>query len=698
MRPEDVYELVNVGDPRISPDGSRVAYTVTAADREANDYTSAIWVAPLDGSAEPQQYTAGEKRDTTPRWSPDGKWLAFASTRGEDKAPAALYLLPAEGGEARKLTDQKESVEAIEWSPDSTRIAFTARVRDAAYDEEDDRKREPRRFTRIFHKLDSVGWTGDRRKHVFVVGIDGGDARQLTSGDFEHGSPAWSPDGKQLVFDGLRDERWDTELINRLYVVDAAGGEPRALTGDGGSYESPAFSPDGSRIAFRMVRRGRHVSASHAARRDERGRQRREAPDDVARPPVRPVPRLPRADLGRRPSRLHDRGRRQRAPLHRRRRRLRRAGAARRRRAGDRRVRPASTGSSSTPRRRTRRCASSTQGRKARSARRSAARSPRDASCSSPSASRRSRRTATRSTRGSCGRPDFEPGTRYPAILTIHGGPFTQYGTGFFDEFQVMASGGYVVLFSNPRGGSGYSEEHGRAIRGPVGDAGPGWGTRDYEDVMAVVDTALEKFDFIDADRLGVIGGSYGGYMTSWIVGHTNRFKAAISERAVNNLLSMFGSSDLFWVFERQFGGTYWDNVEAFIEKSPSTYAKDMETPVLVLHSEQDLRCNIEQGEHLFTLLRLLGKEVEMLRFPAESHELTRARLAAAPRHPLRGSARVVRPLSQAAAVALTVGPESLPSEGVTSQRTVPFAGSGSTSESAALVTVRSTFVPARQR
>jgi len=221
--------------------------------------------------------------------------------------------------------------------------------------------------------------------------------------------------------------------------------------------------------------------------------------------------------------------------------------------------------------------------------------------------------------------PDFDASKRYPAILTIHGGPFTQYGTGFFDEFQVMASGGYVVLFANPRGGSGYSEEHGRAIRGPLGDAGPGWGVRDYEDLMAVVDTALERYDFIDGDRLGVIGGSYGGYMTSWIVGHTNRFKAAISERAVNNLVSMFGSSDLFWVFERQFGGPMWDNVEAYLEKSPSTYAQAIETPVLVLHSEQDLRCNIEQGEHLFTLLRLLGKEVELLRFPAESHELTRA-------------------------------------------------------------------------
>jgi dipeptidyl aminopeptidase/acylaminoacyl peptidase len=219
----------------------------------------------------------------------------------------------------------------------------------------------------------------------------------------------------------------------------------------------------------------------------------------------------------------------------------------------------------------------------------------------------------------------FEEGKRYPAVLTIHGGPFTQYGTGFFDEFQVYAGSGYAVLFSNPRGGSGHSEEWGRAIRGPVGDAGPGWGSVDYEDVMGVVDTALERFDFIDGDRLGVIGGSYGGYMTSWIVGHTNRFKAAISERAVNNLVSMFGSSDVFWVFARQFGGTVWENVDAYLEKSPSTYATNIETPVLVLHSENDLRCNIEQGEFLFTLLRLLGKEVEMLRFPGESHELSRA-------------------------------------------------------------------------
>jgi dipeptidyl aminopeptidase/acylaminoacyl peptidase len=219
----------------------------------------------------------------------------------------------------------------------------------------------------------------------------------------------------------------------------------------------------------------------------------------------------------------------------------------------------------------------------------------------------------------------FDPKRRYPVLLTIHGGPFTQYDNGFFDEFQVYAGAGYCVLYSNPRGGSGHSEEWGRAICGPGGGAGPGWGTVDYEDLMGVVDTALERFPFLDADRLGVLGGSYGGYMTSWIVGHTNRFKAALSERAVNQLVSAFGSSDVFWIFERQFGGPMWEHVDEWMRMSPSAYAREIETPVLVVHSENDLRCNVEQGEHLFTLLRLLGKEVEMLRFPGESHELSRS-------------------------------------------------------------------------
>jgi dipeptidyl aminopeptidase/acylaminoacyl peptidase len=219
---------------------------------------------------------------------------------------------------------------------------------------------------------------------------------------------------------------------------------------------------------------------------------------------------------------------------------------------------------------------------------------------------------------------DFDATQRYPVLLSIHGGPYAQYPTGFFDEFQVLAGAGYAVLYANPRGSSGAGEAWARAICGPIA-GGPGWGSVDYEDLMAVVDEGLRRFDFLDGERLGVLGGSYGGYMTSWIVSHTNRFKAACSERAVNHLLSAFGSSDLFWLFSRHFGGLPWDDVQAWLDRSPAQHAQAIETPLLIVHSDNDLRCDVEQAEHLFVLLRLQHKPVELVRFPAEGHELSRS-------------------------------------------------------------------------
>ena len=624
MQPEDVYELTGVADPRLSPDGSRVAYQVWAIDREANEYRGAIWVRALDGSAEPHRFTSGERRDASPQWSPDGRWLAFTSNRGGDKQQPQLYVIPAEGGEARRLTDLKESVEEIAWAPDSARIAFTARVRDRAYEEEDERKRKPRRVTRLFYKLDSVGWTTDRRRHLHVVDLDGGEPRQLTDGDCEDANPAWSRDGAQIVFSALRGERWDTELVSRLYVVDAAGGEPQELPSAPGSYERPAFSPDGGRIAYHFTPEDgtlpHHVQIG-VMDTDGSGAtllttvlDRQCAPHPDSREPLWDGDRIVftvedggnvhvyavTADAGSAPELLvggeqsisgYDV----------------RAGklvyvssthtTMRELHAGTEGRRLTDVGSSFTG------------GRELVEAERFTAVS----------------RDGTEVDAWLVRPAGFEAGRRYPVLLNVHGGPFTQYGTGFFDEFQVYAGAGYAVLFANPRGGSGYSEAWGRAIRGPIDGAGPGYGSVDYEDVLGVVDTALATFEFLDPARLGIIGGSYGGFMTTWVIAHDHRFKAAVSERAVNHFVSAAGSSDLFWVFERDFGGRWYDHVDAWLEHSPATYAKSIETPVLVLHSEQDLRCSIEQGEHLFTLLRLLGKEVEMLRFPAESHELSRS-------------------------------------------------------------------------
>ena len=224
----------------------------------------------------------------------------------------------------------------------------------------------------------------------------------------------------------------------------------------------------------------------------------------------------------------------------------------------------------------------------------------------------------------------FEAGKRYPTLLTIHGGPFTQYGTGFFDEVQVYAGARLRRALLEParrlrllaRSGDARSAGHGQRRRPRLGHGR----LRGLDGASSTRRSSSSTF--LDADRLGVLGGSYGGYMTSWIIGHTKRFKAALSERAVNNLVSMFGSSDLFWVFERQFGGPMWEDVDAYLrDVAGDLRPGDRDAACSSLHSENDLRCNIEQGEHLFTLLRLLGKEVEMLRFPAESHELSRSGL-----------------------------------------------------------------------
>jgi dipeptidyl aminopeptidase/acylaminoacyl peptidase len=618
MVPEDVYKLSGVGDPRVSPDGTTVAYAVWSIDRESAEYRSAIWLAPVDGSLPPRRFTSGSKRDTAPRWSPDATQLAFVSNREGEHAQ--LYVMPIAGGEPRKLTDLKEDVAAPAWSPDGATIVFASRVPHTAYDEDDPKKREPRRFTRLQFKLDNVGWTGDRRQHLFTVAADGSaEPVQITDGDFEDADPCWSPDGR-IAFSSSRDEDWDRSPTRDLYVLDGSG-EPEKLTTTDGVSEQPSWSPDGTRIAHLFYPgvwddpRHTQVAVLDLATGERRiltvPLDRNCAPYPALREPIWDGEDLlfTSEDGGNTPLyRVAADGSADPAPVL----------------AGDHNlagydaaggvVVHARTGPTSLAEVFIEERPLTDVGAAFASGRELAA----------------PERFVARSADGSeveawMIRPvGLEPGDRCPTLLNVHGGPFSQYGNRFFDEFQVQAGAGYAVLYANPRGSSGYSEAWGRAIRGPVG-GGSGWGTVDYEDLMAVVDEAIRRFEFVDPGRIGVLGGSYGGFMTSWMIGHTDRFRAACSERACNNFILEGGSADIGWWFKGEIGAHWFEAPDVYLKMSPSTYAPDITTPVLILHSENDLRCPVGHAEDLFTILRLLGREVELVRFPEESHELSRS-------------------------------------------------------------------------
>lgn len=617
--PKDVYELTGVGSPRLSPDGRTVAYELSTIDGPANEYRGSIWLVPADGSAEPRQFTSGSTRDASPVWSPDGSRIAFTSKRASKAMQ--LFVIPIEGGEAVQLTELSEDVEELDWSPDGTKIVFSARVRDLEAQEEE-RNRPPQRLTRLQFRLDDVGWTAGRRQHLFTVPADGSaDPTQLTFGDFEDSAPAWSPDGDRIAFTSARHENWDIEPTTGLYVVAASGGDPEALTSPKTSAWAPSWSPDGARLAHHysseVFDEPRH---SQIAVLDVATREQRLLTTSLDRQCV-PFPQL-REPLWRDDELLfciEEQGNwhlytvasdGSREPN------LLRGGTLGI--TGYDRVGTTTVYSSSEP-------ATLSElfndGKRLTNVGRNFVA---ERELVSPERFVATSKDGTEVEAWIMRPAGFEEGKKYPVLLNIHGGPFAQYGNRFFDEFQVYTGAGYVVVYSNPRGSSGYSEAWARAIRGPS-EGGPGMGSVDHQDLEAVLDTALDRYGFCDPDRLGVIGGSYGGYMTSWMIAHSDRFKAACSERAVNAWYSMHGSSDWGWAFKGMIGSFQFEDPEAWLKISPLSYATNITTPLLILHSESDLRCDIEQGEQLFTTLRLLQRDVEFVRFPGESHELSRS-------------------------------------------------------------------------
>jgi dipeptidyl aminopeptidase/acylaminoacyl peptidase len=634
---EDLYQFQLVSSPRISPDRSQIIFSVQRVDEKKQKKYSNLWLVPTDGSQPARQFTYGDQSDSSPRWSPDGRTIAFHSNR-QDEKQTQLYLIPFFGGEARPLTDLKGKIGSFEWSPDGSQFICQFRQKDeeAIEREEDEQKKKlgvvARHITRPEYKFDGVGYLPQNRWHLWRIDAKTGEATQLTEGDqYDETNPRWSPDGQTILFFSNRSEQpdFDWHLMD-MWTIPAEGGEMTRLETPVGLKHSAAFSPDGQWIAFHC-REGKGTpwkqtnlwllpaDGSEAARNltavydiELGSGTLTDTGDRAGQPPVW----LPDG------SRLYFQV---------------------------------------TRHGRTQLCSLKPDGDDLRL-------EIDDGVVDSFSLDDAGERLAYAYTtytdpgqvwvrhmadgsaqrltdfnddwlaeidlgnveevwyKGADGNdlqgwlvkpPDFDDSKQYPAIIEIHGGPWLQYGRAFMHEFYYLAAQGYVVAFTNPRGGQGYGEAHAKAID-------KHWGEADYADMMAWADY-VEALPYVDAARMGVTGGSYGGYMTTWIIGHTDRFKAAVAQRVVSNTISFWASSDVGYFFQDVWSGKPpWEDLEGYWNQSPIKYIHNAKTPTLVMHSEQDLRCDQEQGEQVFRTLQWLGVESELVLFPEESHGLSR--------------------------------------------------------------------------
>ncbi len=591
---EDLYQIKFVGRPRISPDGERIAYVVTRIDGKKHAYRSTLWIAAVDGSGA-RRFTTETAGTGSPAWSPDGKWLAFVR-EGEDPETSAasekekkksgkdkpqIWVIPTDGGEARQLTFVEHGASTPVWSPDSQRLVFSALVGPSEQETEDGKALpKVRVIDRLWYRLDGVGFIHDRRSHLFLIDAAGGEAQQLTDGDWDDGDAAWSPDGTQIAFaSNHAEDRWRLPGAD-VYVMpiqEGKAGELRCLTDGTLSSGSLAWSPDGKTIAFLAATKLR--SAGHvylytiAADADKasatclthefEGTCADWTNSDLGDEHLMPSPAwssdgqtLYILASQRGTSRIYA------VPL---------SGAG---------TEPATL----TPGNVHVRDVSIDHAGKTLALLIASATRPQELFVRSTAPDDEVKRVTTindalfdelllaepeyLSYAGAEGWPmdgwilkphDFDPSHKYPLVLEIHGGPQTQYGYGFFHEMQMLVAQGYVVLYTNPRGSCGYGYDFANAVRGA-------WGEKDSFDILNGVDILLQR-GYIDEQRIGVTGGSYGGFMTNWLIVHT---------------------------------------------------------PLLIIHSEQDLRCGIEQAEQLFAALKWMGREVMFVRFEGQSHGLSR--------------------------------------------------------------------------
>jgi dipeptidyl aminopeptidase/acylaminoacyl peptidase len=643
MTAEDLYDFRFLTDAQLSPDGERVAFAVRTVTPERDGYRSAIWLVPFDGSSEATLLTAGTGQDTLPRWSRDARSLAFVSDRATPEKPAApekadgrkkkpknLFVLSLDGGEPRQLTSFDDDCGDVAWSPDGRRIAFT--VKDAKADGADD-DAAPRVYERMRYKTDEGYLSDQRRRHIWIVDASGSEARRLTDGDWDDQHPAWSPDGSEIAFVSNRSADRERNTVADIHVASVTGGKVRRVTDEVGQYGNPSWSPDGATIACYGVGKAQGSAAKNVhlwlwpAAGGGKGTDLLAKWDRTVgsvvmsdmRAQVQTLPPKWSADGSRVIFVGSDQGTANvySVPV--------KGGDVNAETLGAHQV--VSLSLASDARRfacvfshavcpgdvaagelgKGFRCLTDLNGELMRTRH------------ITPPERVEFKGADGWMVEGWLMKPrGFDDSKKWPLVLEIHGGPHSTYGNGFFHEFQVLTGRGYGVLYTNPRGSHAYGEKFSTAC---IGD----WGGKDYDDLMAGVDHALAS-GWVDEKRLYVTGGSYGGFMTNWIVGHTTRFRAAATQRSISNNVSAFGTSDIGWHFwEHEMGeATPWHNAAKLIERSPLTYVPKVKTPLLILHAERDLRCPIEQAEQFFIALRWHGVETTFVRFPEDNHDLTR--------------------------------------------------------------------------
>lgn len=640
VKAEDLYDFQLIFTPRISPDGSLVVFSLQRNDRKTLKKFSNLWLAPADGSSPARAFTYGDQLDVLPRFSPDGTRIAFLSNRRDPEKPAQLYLIPLHGGEAAPLTTFPGRIEDFAWSPDGRKLVCVATKTDPEnlQREQDEHKKKlgvvDRRYDRLFYKLDGFGYLPGERKHLWLVDARTGRMRQLTNHPvYDETAPCFSPDGSWIAFISNRSPEPDADLFAEdLWVMPSAGGDARRIPAPRGGKNLPSFSPDGKFLAY----------YSAACDKEEyKNRSLWVAAVDASTPPRNLTGEY---DLHCTAWTINDLGQPEDMPP---------AWSP----DGARLFFPALVHGSTVLH------SVAVDGHGLQtiiaeggvvgsfsfdvSGERMAFFYGRQEDPGQvfvremKSGTTRQVTQVNRSLldvldlgkveevwfKGAAGNdlqgwiltpPGFDPGQKYPSILYIHGGPLTQYGKFFMHEFQYLAASGYVVVYCNPRGGRGYGEAHARAI---LGD----WGNADYADLMCWADY-VEKLPYIDPKRMGVAGGSYGGYMTVWIIGHTTRFAAACTQRCVSNFISEWGSSDYNYTFEQEIvAGPPFQDLQKYWDMSPIKYIAAAKTPTQVIHNENDLRCPIEQGEQVYVALKRLGVPTEMVRFPDEFHGLSRS-------------------------------------------------------------------------